>query len=105
MRRFAVISLAGAGLFFAAFPAGAAKMTAPNAAAAAAGTDPDQVVCVQTQAPTGSRVGGGLQCHTVKEWADLQRNGADQLNNVSRSGLGAGTPGSGIPAGGIGGPR
>ena len=105
MRRFA-IGMLGAGLLFAAVPAVAGEATtAPNVATAASGTDPDQVVCVQMQAPTGSRIGGGMQCHTVKEWADLQRSGADQMNMIPRDGLGAGAPGSGMPGGGVGGPR
>jgi hypothetical protein len=87
------LSVFGVALLCAAVPAIAAdkeQVIAPNIRTAAGGADPTQVVCVHMDVPTGSRIGGGMQCHTVKEWADLERSGADQLYLVPRDNLSSG---------------
>ncbi len=37
-------------------------------AAAAPANDPDEIVCKLTAAPTGTRLGGGRECHTQRDW-------------------------------------
>jgi hypothetical protein len=101
MRRFAVNVFAGGVLLFSAVPALAADATAPTPQAAARGSDPNQVVCVQMRPETGSRIGAGMQCHTVKEWANIQ-GGADQYNMVQRD-LGGSLSGGTTPQGSMGG--
>ncbi|MGH6887755.1 MAG: hypothetical protein ACREHF_00910 [Rhizomicrobium sp.] len=60
-------------------PAPAMTARAPAAAPATVtatadvGVDLDKIVCRSTPPPTGSRLGGGRECHTVREWNERTR--------------------------------
>jgi hypothetical protein len=45
-----------------------AAQTVPFQEADSAASDPNQIVCHETGAPTGSRIGPARECHTAKEW-------------------------------------
>jgi hypothetical protein len=57
----------------------AAQQTASAAAPAApvasdnTGTNLDEVVCKNSPPPTGSRLGGGRECHSQREWNERQQ--------------------------------
>jgi hypothetical protein len=68
---------------------------APAAASADAdvGADLDKVVCRSTAPPTGSRLGGGRECHTVRQWNERERNDQrmlEQHQSVAYHGPGGG---------------
>ena len=46
--------------------------TAPVAQAANT-TNLDEIVCRSSPPPTGSRLGGGRECHTVRQWNERER--------------------------------
>jgi hypothetical protein len=52
-------------------PAPAPKETVTVTAKAA--SDPDEVMCKSSPAPTGSRLGGSRECHTQREWDNRMR--------------------------------
>jgi hypothetical protein len=69
----------------------APQMSAPASAAAPAtssdvmaGVDLDAIVCRSTPPPTGSRLGGGRECHTVRQWNDRQRQEQQMLETQQR---------------------
>lgn len=55
--------------------------TAPTSPMAAAtnnsGTNPDEIVCKNQPPATGSRLGGGRECHTQREWDQRQKDAQD----------------------------
>jgi hypothetical protein len=53
----------------------------------------DEVVCRVVAPPTGSRFGGGRECHTVRQWNQRQKDSQDILTREQRMGT-AGSPGS-----------
>lgn len=67
-----------------------AAMPAPAATAAAADSSAvnlDEVVCRTVAAPTGSRLGGGRECHTVREWNQRERESQDLTRQQERTGF------------------
>jgi hypothetical protein len=57
----------------------------PPAPAAAAGADPNEIVC-HTMTVIGSRLGRTRQCATRAEWARLQSAEREQARNAVRQG-------------------
>ena len=55
----------------------------------------DEIVCKSTPPPTGSRLGGGRECHTVREWNDRTRQSQSLLGASQLGGLTSATPGAG----------
>jgi len=51
--------------------------TTSNATNAA--PDPDAVICKSSPPPTGSRLGGGRECHTQRDWDERQKQAERQL--------------------------
>jgi hypothetical protein len=67
-----------------------AAMPAPAATAAAADSSAvnlDEVVCRTVAAPTGSRLGGGRECHTVRQWNQRERESQDLTRQQERIGF------------------
>jgi hypothetical protein len=72
-------------------PAG--TTTAP---AATSTTNPDEIVCRNSPPPTGSRLGGGRECHTQREWDQRAKDAQQATMMGEMKGLGgAGLGGSG----------
>jgi hypothetical protein len=42
----------------------------------------DQIVCKAGKAPLGSRLPGPRECHTQREWNEIQQQSQDQLNHT-----------------------
>lgn len=55
----------------------AQQANTPTASAPA--DDPDQIICKSTPPPTGTRLGGGRECHTKKEWDQRQKDAEDAV--------------------------
>ena len=76
-------------------PAPATAAVAPTATAAPAATaaadssavNLDEIVCRTVAAPTGTRLGGGRECHTVREWNDRERESQDLTRDSQRRGF------------------
>jgi hypothetical protein len=74
----------------------AAATAAPAATAAAAAPAPtsgnggaanlDEVICKQTPPKTGSRLGGGRECHTVRQWNQWQIDSRNALMHQQQMG-------------------
>jgi len=62
--------------------------TAPAAPATAAASSagPDQVVCKDTPPKTGSRLGGGRECHTQRQWNRMQAESQELTRRQERTG-------------------
>ncbi|MGD0192827.1 MAG: hypothetical protein ABSD74_18975 [Rhizomicrobium sp.] len=72
-----------------------ADPAATSAAPAATSTsNPDEVVCRNNPPPTGSRLGGGRECHTQREWDQRQKDAQQATMMGEMKGL-AGVGGSG----------
>lgn len=54
----------------------------PNPSSDAAKSDPDHIVCVLGDAPTGSRIGASRVCRTEAEWRILRREERRELTNL-----------------------
>ena len=59
-------------------------------------SNPDEIVCRSTAARTGSRIGGGRECHTQREWDRQMREsqrlvGGSQLRSLEGAPGGGGT--------------
>ena len=54
--------------------------------------DPDQIICKTSPPPTGTRLGGGRECHTKREWDDQQKLNQQALQDAQTKGL-EGNPG------------
>jgi|SRR5579871_2444933 len=70
---------------------------APTAAAAATASTTssvnlDEIVCRVQPPPTGSRFGGGRECHTVRQWNQREKDSQDILTREQHIGA-AGQPG------------
>ena len=72
-------------------PAGTVASAAPTAAAVAdsSSVNLDEVVCRPIAAPTGSRLGGGRECHSVREWNQRERQAQDLTRQQERMGFNA----------------
>jgi len=65
---------------------------APQAAASASsGNNPDEVVCRMSAPTTGSRLGGGRECHTAREWNRRMEDDQRMLATTQGHGL-SGSP-------------
>ncbi len=53
----------------------------------ASATNPDEIVCKMTPAPTGSRLGGGRECHSQREWDQHERDARKALEDKQMHGL------------------
>jgi hypothetical protein len=51
--------------------------------------DLDQIACRDVSAPIGSRIGGGRECHTEREWRRRQQESQDALRRHQRMGYAA----------------
>jgi hypothetical protein len=54
-----------------------ASATPAQSTTMSGGDDPDQIVCKDMPARTGSRIGGGRECHTQREWRRLHLEARD----------------------------
>ena len=66
--------------------------TAPAAQAASAtsdnsGVNLDEIVCRNTPAPTGSRLGGGRECHSVRQWNQREKEAQDITRKAEQEGF------------------
>jgi hypothetical protein len=79
-----------------AFAAVSADPTTPSATAAPANpsSNPDEIICRMSPATTGSRLGGGRECHTQHEWEAMRRQAQQNLNNQQMQGQTMRPPGS-----------
>jgi hypothetical protein len=62
--------------------------TAPAAPATAAASSagPDQIVCKDMPPKTGSRLGGGRECHTQRQWNRMQAESQELTRRQERTG-------------------
>ena len=64
-------------------PSPAATVAADSAPAAVpaqtaeSGANLDEIVCKQEAPATGTRLGGGRECHTVRQWNEREREAQD----------------------------
>jgi len=65
----------------------AQAVVAPQATA-----DADQIVCKMTAPPTGSRLGGGRECHTQRDWDQRQKDAQKSVEDKQKLGLQGGIP-------------
>ena len=75
----------------------AAAETAPAAVSvqsANSGVNLDEIVCKMQPPTTGSRLGGGRECHTVREWNLREKEAQELTRQQEREGLAV--KGSGI---------
>jgi hypothetical protein len=49
--------------------------------------DPDQIICKVTPPPTGTRLGGGRECHTKREWDQQKKDSQDATSHAQQMGL------------------
>lgn len=66
-------------------PAPAAAPVAPastTTASTAPAEDPNEIICRQSAAPTGSRLGATRTCQTRREWEQAHQDAQDQLKNI-----------------------
>jgi hypothetical protein len=63
-------------------------------ASQASTTNPDQIVCRATPPPTGSRLGGGRECHTQRDWDQMQKDARRALEEKQMLGLQGSPPGN-----------
>jgi hypothetical protein len=73
--------------------------TAQPATMAAAASDPlDQIVCHIKPPPTGSMLGGGRECHTQREWNQLQTQSQNGVSGFQQRSLQNMPTGTGLSA-------
>lgn len=65
---------------------------AQSAAVAQASSQPnlDEIVCRSEPPATGTRLGGGRECHTVRQWNERQREDQLILQQQQKTGFGGG---------------
>ena len=89
MRVFAAVALSSAVILTPLLAAAQATSTATAPAAPAArnsGANLDEVVCKNSAPPTGSRLGGGRECHTQREWNQRQLDSQNALLRQQQTG-------------------
>ncbi|HTT83622.1 MAG TPA: hypothetical protein VMF67_09070 [Rhizomicrobium sp.] len=47
----------------------------------------DEIVCRESPPPTGSRLGGGRECHTVRQWNEREREQQRMLQQQQSTGF------------------
>ncbi|HEX4156839.1 MAG TPA: hypothetical protein VHY79_00050 [Rhizomicrobium sp.] len=75
-------------------PAQQTAQAAPPAASVAA--DLDKIECRTSPPPTGTRLGGSRECHSVRDWNQRQQDAQDDLKRTQMLGhqaQGLNTPG------------
>ncbi|HEX3431942.1 MAG TPA: hypothetical protein VHT03_13760 [Rhizomicrobium sp.] len=72
-----------------------AAPTAPAATTDTSGVNLDEIVCRNSPPTTGSRLGGGRECHSVREWNDRERQAQDLTREQQRVGFNAQGAGGG----------
>ena len=50
-------------------------------------SNPDEIVCKMSAPTTGTRLGGGRECHTAREWEDQQKRSQENVRNTQMHGL------------------
>jgi cytochrome c5 len=67
----------------------AAPPVAPAVPAASdnSGSNLDEMVCKTSPPPTGSRLGGGRECHTQREWNQRQQDSQSALLRSQQTGF------------------
>jgi hypothetical protein len=60
----------------------------PVSAAASPSTDAnlDQIECRTSPPPTGTRLGGSRECHTVRQWKQREQEAQDNLKQAQMNG-------------------
>ena len=71
----------------------------PGQEAALTEVNLDEIVCRDSPPRTGSRIGGGRECHSQREWNQRQRDSQDALMRHQRMGFAGVTGGNGMGAG------
>jgi len=90
MRMLMVVAFSSAA-FLSPVLAAAQETAAPATPAATAATDSsavnlDEIICKNSAPPTGSRLGGGRECHTQREWNRRQQESEDITRRQQREG-------------------
>jgi len=67
-------------------PAPTDQDAAPSAVAGPA-VNLDEVVCRSVAPPTGSRLGGGRECHSVREWNQREQDSREALLRAQQTGF------------------
>jgi hypothetical protein len=91
MRVFAAVAFSSA-ILLAPVLAAAQTTSAPTAPTApiasdSAGVNLDEVVCKNSPPTTGTRLGGGRECHTQREWNQRQIDSQKALLDAQRVGF------------------
>ena len=68
---------------------------APAPTATASDVNLNAIVCKATAPATGTRLGGGRECRTVREWNEQQQLSRAALEGQQQRGLTAAAPGGG----------
>jgi hypothetical protein len=68
-------------------PAQTATAQAPAAPVGSQASNPDEVVCRMSAPTTGSRLGGGRECHTQRAWDARQQESQRALVSAQKTGL------------------
>lgn len=68
---------------------------AQDAQQAPANSDPDQIVCRDGDAVTGTRIRGARICHTQREWDDIRRQARDIVAHSEMKGAMGNSKGNG----------
>ena len=90
MRVFAAVAFSSAVLLAPVFAA-AQETTASAAPTALATSDSsgvnlDEVLCKNSPPPLGSRLGGGRECHTQREWNQREKEAQDMTRQQQHEG-------------------
>ena len=68
-------------------PASSAASDTPVATTDSSAVNLDAVVCKNEPPTTGTRLGGGRECHTVREWNERQRESQDATRREQSTGF------------------
>ena len=55
--------------------------------------DPDQIICKMSPPVTGTRIGGGRECHTKREWDQRQKDSQEEVEHGQEIGHLGSSPG------------
>lgn len=68
-------------------PAAPATQAAPAAVNDSSAVNLDEIVCKNQPPATGTRLGGGRECHTVREWNQREREAQDITRREQATGM------------------
>lgn len=68
-------------------PASAAASSTSVATTDSSAVNLDEIVCKNEPPATGTRLGGGRECHTVREWNQRQRDSQDLTRHQEITGF------------------